>query len=128
MSLLEFTLRKLKMENSVQREMWEIYTGAWSEADVAKRLILLEKCVHPDCLYTDPNVQTVGLEQLSGYMKEFQNNAPGCKFVTTKFESHHDRSLVNYDMVDSKGAMLTKGASYGMYRTDGRLVQMVGFQ
>jgi hypothetical protein len=116
------------MENSVQRDMWEIYTGAWSEADVAKRQILLEKCAHPDCLYTDPNIQTMDLEQLSGYMKEFQNNAPGCKFVTTKFESHHDRSLVHYDMVDSKGTVLAKGASYGMYRADGRLVQMAGFQ
>ncbi len=116
------------MENNTQKDLWEIYTSSWSETDDVKRMKLLEKCVHPDCLYTDPNIQTIGLEQLSGYMKEFQNNAPGCKFVTTKFESHHDRSLVHYDMVDSNGAVLAKGASFGMYGEDGRLMKMVGFQ
>jgi SnoaL-like domain len=116
------------MENTQQKDMWEIYTSAWSEADAAKRQQLLEKSVHPDCVYTDPNIQTLGHAQLSDYMKEFQTSAPGCQFVTTKFESHHDRSLVHYDMVDGKGTVLVTGASYGMYRTDGRLMQMVGFQ
>jgi hypothetical protein len=79
-------------------------------------------------VYTDPNIQAIGHMQLSGYMQEFQSSALGCKFVTTKFESHHDRSLVHYDMVDGKGTVLVKGASYGVYRADGRLMQMVGFQ
>jgi SnoaL-like domain len=106
----------------------EIDTSAWSEPDTAKRMQLLEKSVHPDCLYTDPNIQTTNHAQLSAYMQEFLSNAPGCKFVTTKFESHHDRSLVHYDMVDRKGVVQLKGASYGMCRADGRLMQMVGFQ
>lgn len=116
------------MENTLQQDMWEIYTSAWSETDTAKRLQWLEKSVHPDCVYTDPNIQAMGHAQLSDYMREFQVSAPGCKFVTIKFESHHDRSLVHYDMVDGKGTVLVKGASYGMYRTDGRLMHMVGFQ
>jgi SnoaL-like domain len=102
------------MENSVQKDMWEIYTSAWSEPDTTKRQQMLEKSVHPDYVYTDPNIQTTDHAQLSAYMKEFQSNAPGCKFVTTKFEGHHDRSLVHYDMVDSKGVVQLKGASYGM--------------
>jgi hypothetical protein len=116
------------MENHAQKATWEIYTSSWSETDADKRVKMLGQSVHPDYTYTDPNLHAEGYKQLTDYMAEFQKSAPGGKFVTTKFENHHDRCLVHYDLVGDDGSVLTAGASYGMFGADGRLVQMVGFQ
>ena len=109
------------------KNTWEIYTKSWSVPDTSKRLQLFEKCLSPDCGYTDPITQATGYGQLSGYMSELHKNVPGVAFVTTDFKSHHDRSLTHWNMVDGKGKTFSQGASYGVYGTDGRLTQMTGF-
>lgn len=116
------------MENNAQKATWEIYTSTWSETQADTRMKMLERSVHPDYTYTDPNLHACGYIQLSDYMAEFQQNVPSGKFVTTKFEQHHDSCLVHYNLLDADGSVLTTGASYGMFGADGRLVQMVGFQ
>ena len=115
------------MESNSQQITWETYTRSWSETNTSKRLQLFEECLSPDCVYTDPLIQTTGYAQLFGYMSELQKNVPGVKFVTTDFKSHHDRSLTHWNMVDGNGNVLSQGASYGMYSADGRLLQMTGF-
>jgi hypothetical protein len=60
-------------------------------------------------------------------MAELHKNVQGVKFITTDFKSHHDRSLIHWNMVDGNGNILSQGASYGLYGTDGRLLQMTGF-
>lgn len=115
------------MESNSHKNTWETYTKSWSVADPSTRLQLFEQCLNPDCVYTDPLMQATGYGQLSGYMSELHKNVPGVAFVTTDFKSHHDRSLTHWNMVDGKGNILSQGASYGMYGTDGRLMQMTGF-
>lgn len=115
------------MENNACKNTWETYTQSWSEIDTAKRLQLFEQCLSHDCVYTDPLIQATGYEQLAGYMTGLQKNVPGVRFVTTDFQNHHDRSLTHWNMVDSNGNVLSQGASYGVYGTDGRLMQMTGF-
>lgn len=115
------------MESNSQKNTWDNYTKSWSEIDAPKRLQLFEQCLNPDCVYTDPIIQTTGYGQLSGYMSELQKNVPGVRFMTTDFKNHHDRSLTHWNMVDGNGNVLSQGASYGMYGTDGRLMQMTGF-
>ena len=115
------------MESNTRKTILEIYGKSWSETDPSKRLQLFEQCLSPDCVYTDPTSQVTGYEQLSGYMSEFQKNLPGGGFVATKLQSHHDRSLMHWNMVDGKGSILSPGASYFLFGTDGRLKQMTGF-
>jgi SnoaL-like domain len=115
------------MENNTLKNTWETYTQSWSETEPSKRIQLFEQALSPDCVYTDPLMQTTGYEQLSGYMSELQKNIPGVSFVTTDFKSHHDRSLTHWDMVDGEGNCLAQGGSYGLYGSDGRLAQMSGF-
>lgn len=115
------------MENNAYKATWETYTKSWSAMDTATRLLLFEQALSPECVYTDPLVQTTGYEQLSGYMATLHHNLPGVKFVTTDFMSHHNLSLAHWNMVDDKGNCLSQGASYGVYGTDGRLTQMSGF-
>jgi hypothetical protein len=115
------------MENNVCINTWETYTQSWSETDSTKRLQLFERCLSHDCVYTDPLIQATGYEQLAGYMTGLQKNVPGVKFVTTDFQNHHDSCLTHWNMVDRNGNVLSQGASYGIYGTDGRLMQMTGF-
>jgi hypothetical protein len=110
-----------------QQNIWETYTNSWPEVNESKRLQLFERALSPDCIYTDPLIQTIGYEQLSRYMSELQNNVLGVKFATTDFKNHHDRSLAHWNMLDGEGNCLTQGASYGLYGSDGRLTQMSGF-
>lgn len=116
-----------KMESNSHQNTWETYTRSWSETDVSTRLQLFEKCLSPDCVYTDPLIQATGYSQLSDYMTELHKNVPGVRFVTTDFKYHHARSLTHWNMVDGNGNVLSLGASYGMYGVDGRLIQMTGF-
>lgn len=115
------------MLNNTYKNTWETYTQSWSEVETSKRLQLFKECLNPDCIYTDPLMQTTGYEQLSAYMVALHDNVPGVSFVTTDFKSHHDRSLTHWNMLDGEGNCLSQGASYGLYGADGRLTQMSGF-
>jgi len=115
------------MENNSRKSTLETYAKSWSEADTSKRLKLFEQCLSPDCVYTDPTSQVTGYEEFSGYMSELQRNVPGVAFVPTELQSHHDRSLMHWNMVDGEGKILSQGASYFLYGADGRLTQMTGF-
>lgn len=115
------------MKNTSMENVWESYTSSWAEINASERLRVFEQSLSPDCMYTDPMVQITGYDQLSGYMSELHKNVPGIKFVTIHFANHHDRSLAQWNMVDGKGNVLTRGASYGLYGQDGRLTQMTGF-
>ena len=115
------------MQSNPHQNTWEIYTHSWAEIDTPKRLQLFERCLSPDCVYTDPLIKASGYGELSGYMSELHKNVPGVRFITTDFKNHHGRSLTHWNMVDGSGNILSQGASYGLYGTDGRLVQMTGF-
>lgn len=115
------------MANNPHQHTWEIYTQSWAEQDASRRLELFGQSLDPDCVYTDPLIQTTGYEQLCGYMAELHKTVPGVKFITIAFKDHHDRSLTHWNMVDSTGNILSQGASYGLYGVDGRLLQMTGF-
>ena len=115
------------MENAERNDITEYYVKSWSEKDASKRLELLGRCLNPDCVYTDPVIQVHGCEQLSDYMAEFQQSAPGGAFVATKFATHHDRALMHWNLVDDKQDLLAQGVSYFSYGADGRLTQMTGF-
>ena len=103
------------------------YESSWSETDPVKRLALFALSLSPECVYTDPNTQLAGYDQLAGYMAELQVNIPGVRFVTTEFKTHHDRSLTHWNMEDGKGNVLGIGASHFLHGVDGRLIQMTGF-
>ena len=115
------------MEHRSQRETWEDYSACWAETDAGKRGARFAHCLSPECTYLDPRAKLDGYDGLSAYIAELQKNVPGVRFVVTDFKEHHGRSLASWDMLDGKGAVLSRGASFGLYAPDGRLVQMNGF-
>jgi hypothetical protein len=115
------------MESNTFRKSSDTYEKSWSENDPTKRMQMLKEALSPDCVYTDPNVVLVGYEALEGYMVELQANIPGVAFETTAFQTHHNRSLNHWNMLDGQGKLLGDGASHFVYGTDGRLTHMTGF-
>lgn len=112
---------------STRRAIIETWAQAWSESDEARRIELLRQAATPDCAYTDPNVDLAGHTAISTYMAGFQESAPGARFVTTAFKSHHDHCLVQWNMVGADNTILSPGVSAGTFDSEGRLLQMVGF-
>jgi hypothetical protein len=108
------------------RDTWETYAAAWKLEEAEARLVLSE-VLSADCNYCDPLTQTRGLDELLGYMKAFRAQLPGGSFVTTGFESHTDRSLTHWEMLDGQGHPAGVGTSFGTYGPDGRLTSMTGF-
>jgi hypothetical protein len=115
------------MKNNTQKQIWEAYGKSWSEPDAAKRLAIFEHNLSPNCVYTDPLIQTSGYVELSDYMMELQKNVLGVKFIITDFKNHHDSSLAHWNMTDGNDNVVMQGASVGIYGADGRLTQMTGF-
>lgn len=112
---------------SARRATIEIWAQAWSEPDETRRLDLLRQAAAPTCSYTDPNTEIAGHGPISAYMAGFQESAPGARFVTTGFKTHHDHCIVHWNMVDRDNKVLSPGASAGDCDAQGRLTRMVGF-
>lgn len=115
------------METNTYQKIWDIYTQSWGESDSVERLRLFEQSLSSECQYIDPLANVQGYEQLATYMTDLHKNVPGVRFVTTNFQAHHEHSLTHWNMVDGTGQVLSRGASYGRYGSDGRLLQMTGF-
>jgi hypothetical protein len=114
------------MTDNSYLEIWQAYGASWSEPNEKKRKETLQKQLILTCNYTDPNVDILGIDNLSDYMGEFQKGFPEAKFVLTDFKVHHDQSLAHWNMVDGNGNILSKGTSFGIYK-DGQLIKMTGF-
>lgn len=110
-----------------RRATIETWASAWSEPDERRRLDLLGQAAAGTCTYMDPNTELMGRAAISGYMAGFQESAPGARFVTTGFRTHHDRCIVQWNMVDRDDKVLSPGVSTGIFDAQGKLQQMVGF-
>ena len=86
-----------------------------------------DRFLHEGFVYTDPNVETVGYDDLAEYMNGFQQQVPGAGFVNRHVSHHHDVLLVQWDMTGPDGTVLGPGASFGRTHPDGRLASMTGF-
>ncbi|TPW12672.1 MAG: hypothetical protein FD127_2512 [Acidimicrobiaceae bacterium] len=103
------------------------YAASWGPLALEARLAAFEQCLAGGFVYTDPNIRTVGYEELAAYMEGFQQQVPGGGFINRDVASHHDVVLVHWDMIGPDGTVLGPGASFGTVSPDGRLASMTGF-
>lgn len=109
------------------QEIWELYRTSWEEGDPQRRLDLFRQSLSVDCVYTDPTMQTVGHEQLAGYMDALRKNIPGVRFITTAFYSHHEFGASKWNLLDGNGNVIAEGISFGEYNDRGLLLKMASF-
>lgn len=58
-------------------EIWETYSSCWSILDEKERKEILTTTIGTDCVYTDPNMVAVGIDNLSDYMGQFHQGFAG---------------------------------------------------
>ncbi|AUP79235.1 nuclear transport factor 2 family protein [Flavivirga eckloniae] len=107
-------------------EIWDIYRTCWNETNSVQRAEKLQKILTDDFEYKDPNFEVVGYAQLSDYMKQFQEQFEDASFITTYINTHHNRCLVNWNMVNDNNEVLSSGSSFVLYEND-KLKQITGF-
>lgn len=105
--------------------VWQAYTDVWQAG--SDRRAVFEATLAPECIYTDPLVQARGYDELDAYVRDFQRQVPGGRFVTEQFAVHHDLGLVHWTMRDGAGQRLSGGTSFAEFAEDGRLQRMTGF-
>lgn len=113
--------------NARLQETWENYTATWKMTDRAARMAAFADVLAEGAVYTDPLMRAGSWDELIDYMEQFHQQVPGGHFVTTGFASHHQKSLARWDMKSGDGATIGKGASYGEYDAEGKLLSMNGF-
>ncbi|MEO1172958.1 MAG: nuclear transport factor 2 family protein [Myxococcota bacterium] len=109
------------------KETWNTYASSWGATSDKERRERYQAALDPECVYTDPQMQARGFDELLAYMKQFHEQVPGGYFVTREFTAHHDRSLAKWNMCGADGTVLGDGISYGEYNQNGKLVAMTGF-
>ena len=110
-----------------KRITWEKYAQAWAVASAEDKLAALRDSVESNCVYRDPLLTAEGHDALVDCMLNFHRQIPGGHFVTTYFQTHHDRSIAKWNMVDGQGKVIGDGISFGEYNDQGRLLTMTGF-
>ena len=115
------------MNSETVLETWKIYQSAWAPIDDAERHDLLARSVSEDILYTDPASQVRGVDALAVRIAASQRRFAGATFRNDSFLEHHGQGLFQWTMYDADGAVFVKGASFGRFGDDGRLVQATGF-
>lgn len=113
-------------QNDLARTL-DTYASSWGPLTTDDRMTAFTACLHEDFVYTDPNIRTVGYDELATYMDGFQQQVPGGGFVNRDLANHHDSLLVHWDLTGPDGAALSPGASFGTIHADGRLASMTGF-
>ncbi len=113
--------------NETHQVIWEKYAASWKAESSVERQAIFASCLTPTCQYSDPLVQTNGWDELATYMENLQQQVPGVHFVTSYFQSHHDRSIAKWEMRSGDNTPITQGVSYGEFNEDGMLVSMSGF-
>lgn len=103
------------------------YAATWGPVANDSRLAEFARILTEDFVYTDPNIRTVGYEELAAYMNGFQQQVPGGGFMNRDIAEHHNVVLVHWDMTGSDGTVISPGASYGTISADQRLASMTGF-
>ncbi len=106
---------------------WEIYTSSWKAESSEEKKTIFNECLDSECQYCDPLIKTTGWEELVLYMLDFHQQVPGGYFVTNYFLAHSNQSIAQWEMKNADDDIIGKGASYGQYNKNGKLVTMTGF-
>ena len=104
------------------------YCAAWSEADEATRLALLENSWIEDGIYRDPTSSAVGRKALSDHIGNIHSSSPGAVVsATSGIDEHNGQIRFTWHFVDGDGQERIKGTDFGELADDGRLAKIIGF-
>jgi len=113
--------------NNTLNASWQTYTKAWSEVNKNSRKTLLKQCLTSSAIYCDPNGTASGLDNISDYMAQFQQQIPGGFFKIKQQTEHNQKLLTQWELFNANDEIIMQGTSYGEYDLKGYLFKMTGF-
>jgi hypothetical protein len=119
---------RVRIVASELEELVSTYCDAWAEPDAAQRRELLKRIWAKDGIYTDPTVETKGLDELVAHIGAVQRTYPGARIERIGLIDRHHRVLrFNWCMVLADGSRLPAGLDVGELTGDGKLQRIIGF-
>ncbi len=115
------------MNSEAYLKTWNTYQAAWGPIPEAERRELLAQSVSDAIVYTDPASQVEGVQALAERIAASQERFTGYTFRNDDFLEHHGQALFHWTMYDATGAVFVRGASFGRFGGDGRIIQATGF-
>ncbi|WP_010180013.1 nuclear transport factor 2 family protein [Aquimarina agarilytica] len=107
-------------------KIWDTYRTCWANSNAIQRTEKLKTILTDDFEYSDPNFEVKGYVQLSDYMQQFQEQFEGASFITNEINTHHNRCLIHWSMINSTNEVISNGSSFVFYEND-KLKQITGF-
>lgn len=109
-------------------QLIDAYCAAWSDPDPARRREILAGVWADGATYTDPNVHTVGLDDLLAHIGSVVARRPGAEVVRTSgVDVHHGLARFAWQVVQADGTALPEGLDLAEFTGDGRIRRIVGF-
>jgi len=103
-----------------------MYHEAFAEPDAARRLDLLARSMTPDAEIWGPKRVYAGYEAISGKIKGFHGNWPGCRLgLTTGFNVFLNTAHLGIAILGPDGAVRASGSSVIEFADDGRIKRVL---
>lgn len=104
------------------------YLAAFNEADAGRRHELADSAFAAPAYYTDPLVDTAGLDGISDFVSGVQGKFPDHHFrLASGVDVHHDRARFEWELVAPDGSVVIRGLDIAVVAPDGRLMGITGF-
>jgi hypothetical protein len=118
----------VQLDKAAIEESIAAYCDAWGEPDPARRREMLERIWAEGATYSDPTVQTRGIDELLAHMANLQITYPGGRIErTSAVDTHHGTARFGWRMALADGATLSEGIDFAEIGADGKLRSIVGF-
>jgi len=109
-------------------QLIDLYCTAWDEPDAAQREAMLKSVWAEGATYTDPNVHTSGISELSAHIGRVISSRPGAKVIRTSLvDSHHGLARFAFKVVRADGPILREGIDFADISDEEKLPRIVGF-
>jgi hypothetical protein len=114
--------------NATIEKLVDSYCAAWSAAEPATRLALLNEVRGETGIYVDPTAFCVSRNELAEHIGKVQQRYLGAKVIrTSTLDHHHDLLRFSWKMILADGKSLPDGVDFGELSGSGKLGRIVGF-
>jgi hypothetical protein len=115
------------MTDSNPRDLFTVYQDAWADIAHADRERLIRSSVAEEAIFTSPNIEGQGIENLLNHIEDFQGKFPGAYFRANSVLEQHGQLLAEWTMFSKDGTEFLTAHSYARFDGTGRFTRLAGF-
>lgn len=115
------------MKDSNPQVLFTVYQDAWADITHADRERLIRSSVAEKIVFTSPNNEGQGIENLLNHIGEFQKKFPGAYFRANHVLEQHGQLLAEWTMFNKDGTEFLTAHSYARFDETGHFTHLAGF-